>query len=55
MLDEKAFFATINRVAMWNLQTYGMAVSIFNKSYHTKFTCKIKKNRKNSTILTSSM
>jgi hypothetical protein len=32
MLDEKAFFATINRVAMWNLQTYGMAVKFYIKN-----------------------
>ena len=28
MPAEKAFFATINQVAMRNLQTYGMAVDI---------------------------
>jgi hypothetical protein len=36
MLDEKAFFATINRVAMWNLQTYGMAVNTFNPTFSLK-------------------
>jgi len=30
-------------------------MSIFNKSYYTKFAHKIKKNRKTSTILTSRM
>ena len=29
MLDEKAIFATINKVAMRNLQTYGMTVKNF--------------------------
>ena len=29
MLDEKAFFATINRVATSSLRTYGMTVDIF--------------------------
>ena len=32
MLDEKAFFTTINWVATRSLQTYGMAVVIFNKN-----------------------
>ena len=31
MLDEKAFFAAINQVAMQDLQTYGMAVKYFYK------------------------
>jgi len=31
MLDEKAFFAAINQVAMQDLQTYGMAVIIIDK------------------------
>jgi phosphatidylglycerophosphate synthase len=29
MLDEKAFFATINQVATLSLRTYGMTVIVF--------------------------
>ncbi len=38
MLDEKAFFATINQVETLSLRTYGMTVKIYKKTANFKVT-----------------